>query len=775
MKLKLFYSLLFIFSISYVFSYNTENVKKEKYINKIMEGIEPEYINSSYTYVTPGNKTFIVGTQNGLFPDLGETIPNEMGGIWNTTIKLMDGFWTKISNGSDNIWLNNANRIKVLPYGTVFSYNNVIDEVECERFQFCPDDKNGVIIEYLFKNKSNEKKEFTFDFYSKTDLQPMWLGLHYGLRDGKDIIEWEPDYSAFVSKDSLNEWYVVWGTDVKPYKNEIGCEVFQSNKGYGNTASLSYKLSIPAKKELKISFYVAGSEVGKLDALNTLHDLKVGKLKLINEKKLRYEKMLHESYIVVPDKKVQEVYNWSKLNMDWLVAHPKGYEPFLCGASLQYPWLYGSDSEFAVQGIAAYGNFDLAESTLKVLKDTSVKINGNGRIIHEMSLNGHVGNRGNTQETPLFIIAAWNVYQWTGNRAFLEELYPYMKLSINWLFNEQDTDGNLFPEGYGVMEVNGLNAELIDVVAYSQKALEIMSYISGIFSDNELSNSYMEKAKILKDRINTLFWSEEEGLYYDFYGSKRVAEKCIQGAINQRIADKKYYIENGYQTEESFNDLIKGFKELGKEIEVMNDSLRSGWFTNKNWVISTPAEIGIATKEQAIRLLDNVYNNHTGKYGPYLGAFDNKRMMLLPAAVQTVAECQYGRVDYALDYLSKIVSTFSKGMPGSLSETLPDEQCPVICWSSYAIATPLLSHFMGVKPDAYNKYVKLKPNLPTAWDYMEIYNMRIGDNVIDYRIKRGKSGAILYIDSKHKNWSYEVDDEYMNIEKCFVDGINILK
>ena len=35
-----------------------------------------------------------------------------------------------------------------------------------------------------------------------------------------------------------------------------------------------------------------------------------------------------------------------------------------------------------------------------------------------------------------------------------------------------DRDGNMFPGGYGIMEVLGLNAELIDVAVYTQQALE---------------------------------------------------------------------------------------------------------------------------------------------------------------------------------------------------------------------------------------------------------------------------------------------------------------
>jgi len=49
------------------------------------------------------------------------------------------------------------------------------------------------------------------------------------------------------------------------------------------------------------------------------------------------------------------------------------------------------------------------------------RLNGNGRIIHEMSSNGFVGNKGNTQETAHFAIAVWKVFQWTGDENFLRK------------------------------------------------------------------------------------------------------------------------------------------------------------------------------------------------------------------------------------------------------------------------------------------------------------------------------------------------------------------
>ena len=49
-----------------------------------------EFLNSPY--VTAGDRVYMVGNQDGTFPDIGWHIDGEMGGIWDHPIKLMDGF-----------------------------------------------------------------------------------------------------------------------------------------------------------------------------------------------------------------------------------------------------------------------------------------------------------------------------------------------------------------------------------------------------------------------------------------------------------------------------------------------------------------------------------------------------------------------------------------------------------------------------------------------------------------------------------------------------------
>ena len=69
-----------------------------------------------------------------------------------------------------------------------------------------------------------------------------------------------------------------------------------------------------------------------------------------------------------------------------------------------------------------------------------------------------------------------------------------MKQGIHWLLTDMDQNHDLFPEGYGIMEVYGLNAELIDVAVYTQQALKATAHIAGVLNQPDTAAAYRAAA-----------------------------------------------------------------------------------------------------------------------------------------------------------------------------------------------------------------------------------------------------------------------------------------
>jgi glycogen debranching enzyme len=313
------------------------------------------------------------------------------------------------------------------------------------------------------------------------------------------------------------------------------------------------------------------------------------------------------------------------------------------------------------------------------------------------------------------------------------------------------------------MEVYGLNAELIDVAVYTQQALQATAHIAGILNEPGAAERYQELASQLAVRINERFWIEDEGSYADFYGSKAQAISAAQGAIRQ------IGLKGASKLTPRDKELIGYYEQLKQKFSGMPDGSR-GWLTNKNWVITTPMEMGIAPRARAIQVLDKIRKENVGEYGPFLSAVERKAMMTISTGVQAVSEGNYGRTDEAVWYVDKIVQTFNRTLPGSIDEMMPDYGCFTIAWTSYGIMVPLIRHVFGIQPDAMHKTVVFDPHLPTGWENMSIEDLPVGTNMLSFsRAKTGR-GIEYGFEAKESGWKFVLKGKDLAGAKYYLNG-----
>ena len=734
-----------------------------KYAAPVMAGISNHGQNGARAYVAAGDRAYLIGTQDGNFPDMGEHLPGEMGGLWLHPIKLIDGFWAAVTDVVSNkqIALSKAAEFVNYPYGNRFKYGPVLDSLEIERFQFSPDGQPGVIVQYSFKNATDRKRLLSFQFSVKTDLRPVWFSEHLGIIDARDTVAWSSANDLFVAHDTGNPWFCVWGATPSAGAQPTAHPTPIITKGAGVTAASSYSVVVGAHGTSTLTFVIAGSTTSRAAAVRAYSYLAEHSAALLTKKFTHYASIIDKAQISIPDQRLEEVYNWTRVNTQWLVRDVPGIGRGLGAGLMEYPWWF-SDM-YSLHALTVTGDFDLAKQSLRLLQSQSMKANGNGRIVHELTTNGAVVNPGNTQETAQFITAVGTVVDWTGDLSFAREMYPAMKLGINWLLTDMDQNRNLFPEGYGIMEVYGLNAELIDVAVYTQQALEAIAHVADILGEPESAKHYRQTASQLKTRINQDFWIEDEGSYADFYGSRAQAISAAKGAITQ------IGLKGSDKLTPRDKQLIGYYEQLGQKFSTMPDTTR-GWLTNKNWVITTPMETGIAPRARATQALDKIRRENVGEYGPFLSAVDRGAMMTISTGVQAVSEANYGRTDDALWYVDKIVQTFNRTTPGSISEMMPDYGCFTIGWTSYGIVIPLIRHIFGIQPDAVNKTVVFDPHLPTGWEDMSIEDLPVGTNTISFsRAKTGK-GVEYGIEARDRGWNFVLRGTEVPGAKYYLNG-----
>lgn len=682
-------------------------------------------------YVCANERLKLIGTADGYFPDFGHHLENEMGGLWLYPIKLLDGFWLRFTDHTSetaDCWIH-ADRFENYPYKNEFIYENGLGHttVKIRRSQIVPDGALGLIVTYEFHNFGLKACECTTDFIARTDLRPVWLSEDIHVFDGKadEIINGGHTADAdglplFVAKDSDNPWFAAIGCDTKAdevyYGDYFGPEY---TKGNGVSACMKHHFVLQPSETRTMKFYISGSDKSEEQVMEAYQYLKADR-DFEAEKIARYEKLYQSTSLKTGDTRFDDIFNWVKVHTDWLITETSNGNRGIAAGIPEYPWWFGCDSFYTLQGVLCMGDYKLCRDTLKLILDYSVKYNGNGRIVHEILTNEVCPNYGNTQETAHFISMIWKYYEWTGDFSLVEEAFDYMGKSVEWL-KAQDDDNDLFPTGYGIIEIAGLNMELIDTAVYTCEAYGCYGKMCRLMAEKEGKNqkallaaadAYEALYLKCKEAVNTLLWNEEEGLYCDAYTSYAALENKKDMLLKMLESAKSPY--------------IKAYVERLLEENKNDGSTEKGWLLNRNWVINVPMETGIATKRQADIALKNMNTaEFIGPHGMYLDALCKSAAMTISTGVMAVAQAQYGYADRALELIERIFSTFGMATPGSISEMSPDYGCFVQAWTTYGVMLPIVRHFFGIAPSASEDMIVLKPCLPKKWNNVSIEHVKV--------------------------------------------------
>lgn len=733
------------------------------------ESIHGQAAYLSTPFVTAGDKLYLVGHQDGTFPPLGWHVKDEMGGIWAHPIKLVDGFEASYADGEKVVQLDKASSFINYPFANQHEYAG--SEIQVSRFQFVPDGKKAVYVEYVFTNKTSVKKSIQFSIRTRSNLRPVWIGERTGMLDSKDFARFKEDKT--VLKDSANTWFAVLGSNLSA-KSEVLPRL--PEKPNVAISKSTYSLEIPANGSISFPFVVAGSIVSESEALALFSEVVENGPTLALAKKRRFQKIAAQSDIQISDANLTQAMRWLKYNADWLINDVDGIGRGITAGMPDYPWFFGGDMTYSLQGLISSGRKDLAYSTIDLIAKISEKTNGNGRIVHEVSTNGSVYNPGNVNETPQFASLIYKVYSWTGDRAFLAQYFPLVEKGLAWLM-QQDKDHNLIPDGNGMMEIHGLDSEMIDVATYSAKAFLDASKMAEQLGRSDLARQYMANYEAIRLKINRDFWVPSSNSYADFLGTKAQALRLTQDAIERARG-----LKNDWAVEE--------LQVLQKQITANPDTSKRGFVLHHNWVVNTPMETGLADSEKAKAALKTA-EKFRNKFGMYVTGIDRSAnsdkaesyaakvgkseftytgtVMTLPTGVQAISENNYGHPNQAYDLVQRMLRTFSFALPGSIYEVSPDYGMMTQAWNSYAFEVPVIQQFFGIQPLAYKKEIDLQPSWPDALRSGSIKNVEIGDNSLSISYERA-SKKNTYILQQKKPWTMYFSPQTATYKRWVLDG-----
>lgn len=623
-----------------------------------------------------GPKIYEVVEMGGGFSPIGWHIPGEMGGLWAHPIKLLDGFSFEIEEGGE--------RRPLFP-ARLLTHDFIRARWEFEHPELLITREDGTLeepalfVNLTLQNLSLRPRRLTLHWQLEVDLRPAWQA---HLPDGKDELIFREGLLLAHQVGSTRERFgLAAGASVWPQRARIE----------GARGMLEYDLILEPHGAKTLRFLIVAAHEGASESaaqsLSAL--LPVAEEHLTTRGKAFEDFVFGGVQFASSERFWSEAFWCAKANLKALIAHPPTLGRYPFAGVPEYVQLFGNDLCYSVGGLMAVGLWEEAREALRLLARFIEQ--QRGRVPHEISTGGFIVHPGNANETAQFVTACSEYFHWSKDRGFLEELYPLLRRGIfDFLLGIWDSDGDLYPEGEGIVERAGMGPEKLDVTCYLYRALlDLAEMAEALARPSEEIAELKQLAQQLRERFNRDWWLEEEGLFADSLSMDNVP----------RLAG--------------------------------------------HWTVAVPMEVGIAGLEKGQRALARIERDWLNEWGLVHTRGQDERVWTLPTAVLALAEFNYGRVEMGLRLLRNISLTAQRGMLGAYPELIPEGGDLMQLWSGAMLIRGLIEGLWGLRPRAHPDRLRLAPKLPPSWNSMSLEGLKIGTHQLSLSLRRSESALLL--------------------------------
>ena len=721
-------------------------------------------------FVAAGDRAYDIGTEAGRYPAMGWHIRGEMGGIWAPPLKLLDGIWF----GIDGSWLGDASRFSS-GYGyTQFDIQGP-SGLHVTRTDSAPDGHRAVTIGLTIQNPGDARSvALAMDAHSElmSAFPWGWTTPDAGTFNLPDTAALQGGTLVFretgtppTADATSHDWAAIVGSDLSPTGGATGtdfrgpqdpavvcplqgtpndprCDDGPYGKGAGG--ELQYRVALPANGSRTVWFTVAGSDQGLAAARQEFNSTSQNPLGLLLQKVRGRLALGSNSQVQLPgDPGLAQALQWGKQNLADLTQEAHNIQvrvtnqgtqyPFPVGtlSSIRfegagfpdYPWMFATDGEYTSFALVAAGQIDTVKSHLRSLRAVSELANqGSGKVIHETVTDGSVyfgtnSDPGDIDETAKFPGDVALVWRWTGDNAWRDEMYSFVKKNLSYMVTQVKLDQGLWPEGSGNVENSGLGAAKLDVAVYTIRGLVDLADMAASKGDTATFNWAQAHAQAMERQFESAWWMPQIPQYAD------------------SLQDP-----SGAQTQQRW-----WIGDTPMEVELYNGS--------------TPAP-GLATAANAGPALDL---RHTACYTGASGLFvqgisgcdggpastgSNRSSFPINTAVQAVAEGNYGRMgtDQQQRYTSFIrdLQLRPDEMPGALPEIGPSPDFVdnidqpfttrsmfMQAWGYYGTLWTVVHQQLGVAPDLGNGRLEITPQVPSGQNRVSGSHILVGSGAVD--------------------------------------------
>ena len=358
-----------------------------------------------------------------------------------------------------------------------------------------------------------------------------------------------------------------------------------------------------------------------------------------------------------------------------------------------------------------------------------------GKILHEtrggeMAALGEIPfgrYYGSVDATPLFVVLAGAYYERTGDRSFIESIWPNIEAALNWMdtYGDPDHDGlveyarrtpqGLVQQGWkdsedSVFHADGSIAEppiaLCEVQAYVHLAKRLATQVAFVLGHHQRAAELSAQADVLRNTFETLFWSSELATYViALDGSKRPCQvrtsnagQCLFGRIAS--PDRAAAVARALTAGDMFSGWgVRTLSETTVRYNPMSYHNGSVWPHDNALVAQGFANYGLTEAASAV----------------FRGLFD-----------LSVFVDQHR--------IPELVCGFRR-RPGE-GPTLYPVACAPQSWAAAAVFM-LLQSSLGISIRAPHRRIEFEhAALPDFLPWVKISNLRVGDATVDLLLER---------------------------------------
>ena len=746
--------------------------------------------------VVTGDRAWALGTADGRYPAAGFHTRGEMGGFWTPSLKLLDGMWFGI--GSD--WIGSATKT-TSGWGYVRADLPQTDGVAASRTDFVPDGVSGALVGLTLRSARSRTITLRADAHSELMASYPWgetkpsqttVNLPDTVSAGNGRLLFRDRGTPPGPNQQRHDWAAAFGSALTPSATRTGkafrgpqgdvicpasgpdapaqpprCDDTAYGRGVGG--QLRYRVKLRAGEVRTVWFGVGGSRSGPQAAQRALDRALADPDGALTAKVATRQRIGGRSVVSLPgDPLLADSVAWSKQMLAASVQRTDDVQLRVVNAGQAYPkpvatlksmrwigagwpdytWLFGTDGEFTAFASVAAGQFGPIKAHLRTLRDVSAAVNGNsGKIVHEVTPDGAVyfganADPGNTDESAKYPSAVALVWRWTGDRAFLRDLYPASVKAMRHVAS-LDVDHDGWPEGLGNVERAGMGQEKLDNAVYAIRGYADLADLARARGDAKTRRWAVRQAQKLIRAFESTWWYGKDGA--------RSYADSLKDPGNVKVFQRHWI---GLTPTDAVLPALPGraagpLAAQGHANTTLKQHERP-CYTGPLGLFHTGTGATTATGGNPGATCDSVVS----------AVPSERNIFSLNSAIAAVSEGNYGRLGadqqgvYTRGNARAQLDPSLWEMPGAMPEIVPSadfganidklltERSMVMqAWGAYGTLWPVIHQWLGVSPDMGRGRLAVVPQLPPGQTVASARAIRVGSSRVDVAVRRKGTSA----------------------------------